>query len=137
MNVINLKKTNKLDHNTSEHWFDLQNISTTDGLSEQYADICQKHELNKKWIMMINPGDEPLMELTESTTIDTSKILKVNTKKTRINLKNIESALSKGNCSAVVLCNPHLKNEELCQLKQSAINGKTACIVLNNHQMIH
>lgn len=137
MNIGNIEHANNLSRTLSENWFDIMDISTDRALTEQYADICQKHELSRKWIMMINPEDQSLVKLSESETIDTSKILKVNTNKTPVNLGDIESALSKGNCSAVVLCNPQLKNEELCQLKQSATIGRTTCIVLNNHQLVH
>ena len=121
----------------SINWLDVININENHNISEQYEDICQKHSLSRKWILMINPADNSLEQLSNSNRIDSSKILKVNTNKTKIALKNIESALCNGNCSAVILCNPTLKNEELAQLNSSAIKGKTACIVLKNNTQLH
>lgn len=116
---------------------DVRKLNIDDSLTEQYANICQQHEINKKWILMINPEDQTLEKLTKTNKVDCSKILKVNTNKTRVNLKNIESALCKGNCSAVILCNPSLKNDELEQLNRCAIQGRTACVVLTDKQQLH
>ncbi len=129
---------NSLDsEQQSSAWIDVINIENQDNLSKQYADLCQQHELQKKWILMINPEAQSLEVLNQSTDIDTSKILTVNTKQSKIDMKNIASAFCKGNCSAVILCNPSLKNEELKQLNRYAEKGKTACIVLNNRQQLH
>ncbi len=129
---------NSLDsEQQSSAWIDVINIENQDNLSKQYADLCQQHELQKKWILMINPEAQSLEVLNQSTDIDTSKILTVNTKQSKIDMKNIASAFCKGNCSAVILCNPSLKNEELKQLNRYAEKGKTACIVLNNRQRLH
>ena len=130
---------NKLAVNTtnstpvSSSWLDIINIENKADLSKQYADICQQHHLDNKWILMINPEDLSLSQLANTNGIDTSKILKVNTNKSKVALKNIENALSKGNCSAVVLCNASLKHEEIFKLNRSAQQGKTACIVLKQN----
>ncbi|MCO4799781.1 MAG: hypothetical protein KC484_11215 [Colwelliaceae bacterium] len=137
MNINQLNITDKVQLPTSINWVDVRNIEDTHQLTNQYEDICQKHELNNKWILMINPENQSLEVLSKSSKVDTSKILKVNTNKTKIDLKNIESALCHGNCSAVILCNPSLKNEELEHLNQFAKKGKTACIVIKNKQRLH
>ena len=118
-------------------WIDVRGIEDSHQLSNQYEDICKKHEINKKWILMINPEDQSLAMLSKSNKVDISKILKVNTNKTKINIKNIELALGKGNCAAVILCNPSLRDDEIAQLNQYAEKGQTACIVLNNNQLLH
>jgi len=115
-------------------WLDIINIEHKANLSKQYADICQQHHLNNKWILMINPEDLSLSQLAETSEIDTSKILKVNTNKSKVALKNIEKALSKGNCSAVILCNASLRKEEIFKLNRCAQEGKTACIVLKQNE---
>ncbi len=136
MNIQNVF-SDKLTNKRSASWVDIRTTHTLSHLSAQYEDICQEHELNKKWILMINPEIESLDALTKSTKVDISKILKVDTNKTKIDLKNIESALCNGNCSAVILCNPSLRSEELIQLNECAEKGKTACIVLTNNQKLH
>ena len=135
INQININSNIQLP--THYNWVDVRNIEDSHQLSNQYEDICQKHKLNKKWILMINPENQSLDVLANSNKVDTSKILKVNTNKTKIEMKNIESALCHGNCSAVILCNPSLKSEELEYLNQYAEKGKTACIVLKNTQLLH
>jgi len=137
MNINNLMANSLDSEQQSSAWIDVINIENQDNLSKQYADLCQQHELQKKWILMINPEAQSLEVLNQSTDIDTSKILTVNTKQSKIDMKNIASAFCKGNCSAVILCNPSLKNEELKQLNRYAEKGKTACIVLNNRQQLH
>ena len=131
--------TNEKHHSfeNQPYQLDIRNIQMNESLFEQYAEIYQQHEINRKWILMINPEDYSLEQLSKANKIDPSKILKVNTNKKRINLNNIESVLCNGNCSAVILCNPCLEREELKLLKQYARKGKTACIVLTNAQHLH
>ncbi|MDT0602159.1 hypothetical protein [Thalassotalea castellviae] len=137
MNINHLTINNPIDLNKASRWLDVRGIDNSHQLSDQYEDICRKHEINKKWILMINPENQSLATLSKSTNVDTSKILKVNTNKTKIDIKNIEFALGNGNCAAVILCNPSLKDEELAQLNYFAEKGQTACIVLKNKQQLH
>lgn len=132
MNINNLKSKNIDSPDNSSRWLDIRNIHSKATLSKQYADICQKHQLEDKWILMINPEDNSLNQLAETNKINASRILRVNTSKSKIDIKNIESALTKGNCSAVILCNASLKHEEMFKLNRCAQQGKTACIVLKN-----
>lgn len=132
---LNASKTIALQHN--ENWIDVRNIEEQEQTLHQYENICKEHKFDKKWILMINPENDYLASLSQSNEIDTSKILKVNTQKTKINLENIESALRNGNCSAVILCNPSLRSNELAQLNKNAEKGKTACIVLQNSKKLH
>ena len=84
---------------------------------------------------MINPEDNSLNQLAAANKINTNRILKVNTNKSKVDIKNIESALAKGNCSAVILCNASLKHEEMFKLNRCAQQGKTACIVLRKNEL--
>jgi len=118
-------------------WLDVINVENEHHLSNQYADLCQQHHLENKWILMINPENQPLEELAATAKINAKRILKVHTNKTKITLSSIGSALCKGHCSAVILCNPALENEELSQLTRCAQQGKTACIVLNSSTKLH
>ncbi|GHE90413.1 hypothetical protein [Thalassotalea profundi] len=106
-------------------------------ISQQYAEICQQYFVENKWVLMINPDTQPLDQLNKNIAIDTSKILKVYANKVTIVLANIESALCKGNCSAVVLCNPLLSDKEIEQLSECAQLSKTSCIVIRNNRRIH
>ncbi|MEW6991724.1 hypothetical protein AADZ91_13705 [Colwelliaceae bacterium 6441] len=134
-NTFEISKKNELTQ--SPNWIDIRNINNALQLSNQYEDICRQHKLNNKWILMVNPEDDSLALLSKSKRVDTSKILKINTNITKVNLQSIGSTLCKGNCSAVVLCNPSLKNEEIEQLKQYAEKGQTTCIVLTNNNRLH
>jgi cell division inhibitor SulA len=133
-NSTNLSSTNKVNN---EQWLDIRNIENDGELSRHYANICQQHKLEKKWILMINPEGKSLEQLVINSNIDTSKILKINDKKVNLNLENIATALSKGNCSAVILRNTCFEKEQLSALMLCAKEGNTQCIVLNNSATIH
>jgi cell division inhibitor SulA len=137
MNINHLNLKNQLELVKTNNWIDVRGIENAHQLSDQYEDICKKHEINKKWILMINPENQSLAMLSKSNKVDISKILKVNTNKTKIDIKNIEFALGNGNCAAVILCNPSLKDDELAQLNQYAEKGQTDCIVLKSNQQLH
>jgi len=137
MNINLIKTTKQYISKNNSHRLDIRDITVNSSLIDQYTDICQQHGINRKWILMINPEEQSLEEFRKINNIDTSKILKVNTKQSGINLQNLASALCTGNCSAIILCNPCLKREELKQLNKYVRNGKTACIVLKNKQWLH
>ncbi|MDG1750902.1 MAG: hypothetical protein P8I03_04475 [Thalassotalea sp.] len=137
MNINHLNINNQLELVQPSNWIDVRGIENSHQLSDQYEDICIKHEINKKWILMINPEGQSLAILSKSNKIDVSKILKVNTNKTKIDIKNIEFALGNGNCAAVILYNPSLRDDELAQLNHYAEKGQTACIVLKSNQQLH
>lgn len=118
-------------------WLDIHQINQEDSISEHYLALYQEHHINNKWLLMINPEDNSLAKLNHCSAIDTSKILKVDPAKKAINLNNIKSALYRGNCSAVVLCNPSLNDDELAQLQQYAQSGKTQCVVINSQVTVH
>jgi len=129
-NNINSTETNNSSIN--HQWLDVRDQVNDFELNQQYVDICQKHGLENKWVLVITPKSNSLDQLINSRHIDSSKVLRVNTNKVKINIKNVETALSKGNCAAVVLCNVSLKESELKKLTAYAELGKTKCIVLNN-----
>lgn len=137
MNINHLNINKQISLIKTDNWIDIRGIENPHNLSDQYEDICMKHEINNKWILMINPEDQSLATLSKSRKVDISKILKVNTNKTKIDIKNVKSALSNGNCAAVILCNPSLKDGELAQLSHYAEKGQTTCIVLKNNQQLH
>jgi len=114
-------------------WCDIRSITSKQDLSVQYADICQQHEINNKWVLMINPDEKSLLQLSKQGIIDPRRILKVNINQRDIKLKSIEEALEKGHCSAVILCNATIKYSQVNQLKYYAKKGNTRCIILNTH----
>jgi cell division inhibitor SulA len=99
--------------------------------------ICDQFKANKQWILMINPNDKSLIQLAQNNQITHSKILRVNGKKTNVQLSAIEQALSKGNCAAVVLCDTLIDDLALAQLQLSAEKGNTHCFILENTQQLH
>lgn len=124
-------------HNTKleSSWCDIRSITSKQDLSLQYADICQQHKLNNKWVLMINPDEKPLLQLSKQGIIDPKRILKVNIHQRNIKMKSIEEALEKGHCSAVILCNATLENSQVDQLKYYAKKGQTRCIILNKQTL--
>ncbi|WP_206485541.1 hypothetical protein [Thalassotalea sp. G2M2-11] len=121
---------NKLKSSSTTNWVDIRNVNDVSNWSAQYEDICLQHKINKKWILLIDPEDQSIEQLSKAHHIDTSKILKVNSHKGKVNIKNLGAALSKGNCSAIILSNPQLEENELQTLRHFAALGQTACIVL-------
>ena len=121
----------------SNSWIKVHELNQEDNLEKHYEELCQKHHLSNKWLLIINPEDETLAQLSNNTSLDTSKILKIDPHKKPVNIDNIKSVLSQGNCSAVVLCNPNLQLEELKLLQTYAQLGQTQCVVLNKKQQIH
>jgi cell division inhibitor SulA len=123
---------NKSDKSSviKSNWCNIQSIAEQQQLPQQYADICQQYDLDNKWILMINPDNEPLQLLSTQGKIDPRKILKVNIHQRSISLNTIEHALEKGHCSAVILCNVTLKKSQVLQLTHYAEKGQTKCIIL-------
>ncbi len=130
--MLTSKQNNNIDTN---NWVDVRNVQDKLELSQHYADICQQHHFEKKWILMINPEDDSLTELSSEHNIDASKILRVDAKD--INISKIETVLSNGNCAAVVLCNHMFAQEQLSNLVSFAKRGNTHCVVMNNKKNIH
>ena len=133
INCINTSELNLRERyltNEKKSWCDVKSIANTLELSQQYTEIFQKHDLEKKWILMINPEERPLQQLSTEGKIDPKKILKVNIHQRNISLNTIKDALEKGHCSAVILCNAKLNESQLIQLTQFAEKGQTKCIIL-------
>ena len=122
------------------NWIQLTNVNDDFELSSQYANICQQHEQEKKWILFINPEETSIEHLANNHGIDVSKVLMVNFKissntEKNTDLEHVKSALSKGNCSAVILSNTNFKDEEISQLESSACEGKTQCVLLKKRAL--
>lgn len=86
---------------------------------------------------MINPENSSLESMENISKKSFSKILRVNSNKVNVRLENIETALRKGNCSAVIINNASFTDVELSQLYSSAKEGNTQCIILNNKNLMH
>ncbi|WP_281557166.1 SulA-like leucine-rich domain-containing protein [Thalassomonas sp. RHCl1] len=136
-NNIDINHLNSKQLPPGNAWLNIKNIESQQQCSKQYTDICQQHYQQKKWILVINPEKNALECLSDSTWLDTSKILQVNTNKVKVNLENIEKALSKGNCAAVILSNASLAQAELSHLADCARKGKTPCFILKSSHTLH
>jgi cell division inhibitor SulA len=136
MNSINHINTNTLALKITtmaikkHKWCDVRSIANAIELSQQYTEIFKNHDLDNKWILMINPEEKPLQQLSDQGKIDPKRILKVNLHQRNISLNTINDALEKGHCSAVILCNATLDKSQLSQLTQFAEKGQTQCIIL-------
>ena len=142
-NNNDISMINKVFNNSSTlnvNWLQHTNVTTDFELSNQYANICQQHKQEKKWVLFINPEENSIEKLAKTHGIDVSKILMVNYKNTstnraKVELKQIKSVLSKGNCSAVILSNSLFKANEIAQLESAAKTGKTHCFLVKQCQL--
>ena len=106
-------------------------------ITKEISELCTKHKHNKKWILLINNEESAISTLQQQRTIDTSKVLHINNTKVKVNAHNIETALSKGNCSAVVLTDNNLRAEQLSHLHHCAKLSNTAFVLLDNVSGFH
>tara|TARA_R110000737_G_scaffold317535_1_gene328240 strand:- start:9994 stop:10464 length:471 start_codon:yes stop_codon:yes gene_type:complete len=116
-------------------WCNVIRVKNSYDLSEKYQNICQIHHNDNKWILMINPENDSLEQLSMMGKINPEKILKVNVNKVNINLEHIKNTLLKGNCSAIILSNAHYNNAQLKEISRSAALGKTQCIILQKRHI--
>lgn len=150
MNTINQLKYNNIDSCLDEnfanielnsiidsHWLDVRNINNHHHFSDEFINICHQHHHDERWILMINPEEKVLERLSKEHKIDAARILRVHANKVNVNVRNIEAALAKGNCSAVVLCNANFAETELSHFMTCAQRGNTHCIVLKNANRMH
>jgi len=118
-----------------EEWVDEFTFNGTGDLANKYANICYRHNVENKWVMMVNPEEESLEYLMENQNIDPSKILKVNSKNKNSTVMSIENALRKGNCSAIILPENLVNEEQLERLTKSAQRGRTQCVVIKKSKL--
>ena len=144
--MININKLNlKLDNNNlainstikkpsqsgvSSHWCNIIEVNNAYDLSTHYQNICQNHQNDHKWILMINPENDSLEQLSIMGKINPERILKVNASKVNVSLDHIKSTLLKGTCSAMILSNAHYNEAQLKEISHCAALGETHCILL-------
>lgn len=136
LNINELTPCN-FTNNKPRTWFNIQNADNDQQLSQLYKKLCQQHKHEKKWILVVNPEDHSLEKLASIHGIDASKILRVNISQQAFDLATINNVLSTGNCSAVILSNTTLKENEISQLTYSAQQGQTQCIMLKSRVTLH
>ena len=134
--MINATTSNN-SKNSNINWLQLTQVDNDLELSNQYANICQQHKEQNKWVLFINPEESSIEQLAKTHEVDPSKILMVNYRSSlknnaKIELTHITSVLSKGNCSAVIVSNSSFTNQEIMQLESSAKQGSTQCFILKN-----
>lgn len=101
------------------------------------ANICLSFQQKKKWILVINSATQSIKELANHINIDSSKILNIDVNKIKVEFNNIELAVSKGNCSAIVLCEKSFSHQQIAQLKAKAENTKTSLVILQQQNQLH
>ena len=116
--------------NLSTPWCNVVQVNSAYDLSEKYQNICQNHHAANKWILMINPENESLEQLSNLGKIDPAKILKVNANKVNVSFEHIKNTLLKGNCSAMILSDTNYSQVQLKEISRCAALGKTQCILL-------
>ena len=131
-NDLNLTNTMKIASETSitSTWCNIVSVDSSYDLSKKYHDICQHHHDENKWILMINPENDSLEQLSNMGKINPEKILKVNANKVNVSIEHIKKTLLKGNCSAMILANANFNQSQLNEISRCAAIGKTHCILL-------
>ena len=137
LDSINSDAVNSDAVNNEYHWLNARTINTPLSLTKEYLNICKEFHNNNKWILMVNPENDCLDELSTKSDNNSLKVLRVHSNKVNVSVNNIETALRKGNCSVVVLCNAFFTESELTSLSASAKKGNTQCIILKNKLTFH
>ena len=115
----------------------LTDISTDNSFSAKVTKLCLSHQVNNKWIMLIDNKEQAMSVVLNQDNIDKSKILCINSHKISVNAANIETALSKGNCSAVVIVDNNFASEQLTHLSNCALKSNTTFIVFDKVSGLH
>lgn len=123
-----IKKSNQ--RSLSSQWCNIIEVNDSYDLSAHYQDICLNHHNDHKWILMINPENNSLEQLSIMGKINPERILKVNASKVNVSLEHIKNTLLKGTCSAMILSNAHYSQAQLTEISHCAASGKTHCILL-------
>jgi len=142
-NSRDISMINQVFNNTDTmnvNWLQHTKVNDKFELSNQYANICQQHRQEKKWVLFINPEESSIEQLAKTHGIDVSKILMVNYKNTsstraKVELNQIKFVLAKGNCAAVILSNSIFEANEIAELESSAKTGKTHCFLVKQTQL--
>jgi len=142
MSTLNLTSLLEIQNKNTDlsiksHWLTVKNSNYNLGLVNEFVDICQQYDQDERWILMIDPQEKDIALLNQSRQVNRSKILRINSKKVKLNSTNIKTTLAKGNCSAIILCNTQFAQQQLSSFNQYAKQGNTQCIVLNSSQKLH
>jgi len=144
-NVINNKRISLAE----QPWLKFARVESHQELSSHYANICQQHNQEKKWVLFINPEESSLEQLAQTHGIDISKVLcvsfkgknktnhLVDEKSAHLDIEQIKSVLCRGNCSAVILSNASFAADEIRELDSCARLGETQCVLLQNQSRTH
>ena len=110
---------------------------TSTNFTQELVDICLNYQQDNRWILMIDPKQQDISQLLKNKKINPAKILKVDSRKIKVTKTNINTALSKGNCCAIVLCNTHFEQQQLAEFDRLGKQTNTQCIILNNMPTLH
>ncbi len=145
-NVINNAVSTTL---VKQDWLKLASVNNHQELSSQYANICQQHNQEKKWVLFINPEESSLEQLAQTHGVDISKVLcvsfkgknksnhQLDEKTAHLDIEQIKNVLCRGNCSAVILSNASFEANEISALDSCARLGETQCVLLQNQRKAH
>lgn len=114
-----------------EDWFEEVTINNDDDLAKNYSKICQQHRVDNKWVLLVNPNEDGIEQLSHDDEIDVNKVLRVNSSNLNGSVESIDKTLLKGNCAAVVVSNTSFSENQLKRLEKSAHRGRTQLIVIN------
>lgn len=121
----------------NKNWCQVVNVTNKQDFIGNYQKFCKKYQHGNKWILMINPENDALCELSLQDEISTNRILKIDTRKVNVNFKHLKQTLLRGNCSAVILSHEKFTPAELEELTDYAQEGATKLIVLKQNTQLH
>ena len=142
-NALNSKNNNSLissvltSQQNTHQWLTVKREKDLQSLLPFYINICQKHQNKSKWILIINPDNNSLSQLSHQSNMDISKVLRVNIPSKNLDIECIAKALNTGNCATVIVSKSQLKKGDVKQLSKIAKKGKTQCIIVENNITIH
>ncbi|REL35439.1 hypothetical protein [Thalassotalea euphylliae] len=136
-------------------WFEEKIVNDSTGIEQQISLLSQRFSESHKWVLVISSDSHAFDDFYKSTThnshhygdkrisqhsantltqakMKTPNVLWVHANKVNVAHTNIEKALTKGNCAAVVLINAQLNTEQQAQLQDLAHLGKTHCVLLRH-----
>jgi hypothetical protein len=85
--------------------------------------ISATNQLSTKgWIMLLDPDDELISQLSQLSPLASRRILRVKTDRKPLDLKNLAKAIAKGTCSQLLFAADKL-NEQQVQTLNKLINA--------------
>ena len=113
------------------------NTNDVTKLTGDLVTVCQQHQHESRWILMIDPQKYDIDTLNKEPNINQQKLLRINSTKVSLTSQNIMNTLANGNCSVIVLCGNRFNAQQIAAFKKQAENGNTKLMVINSSITLH